>query len=605
MFIGRSTLPSAPRKPLLFLGIAAFLTACTGGTGDMLTSTAAPAFTSTPQTSAVQDTTYTYQFSTQAAAGAVNFSLLSAPSGAALNGNTITWTPTAAQSRVPNQFSVRATNAAGTATQSWTVTPNGTITGSWIETYWTSTGPVQVRFNLAPGLPPTALAPQPDGSFQIVQGSGNADGTFSIPNVPPGYYWFAPTPAAMYWTSSSSIDLGIDLFGDRPPGTTPTSTTTTVDVNLSGLDPLQAGDVVEFLSDPPSFPFAFNASSAAGATGLISGQSIGSNIDFSQIHSGLLLQYEPVDVTGLTALASGAETMISNLSLSNGTTNTITATLNHAPSASFDLNVKGSAWVSLLNSAGPNPATPVSSTISVVAQPSTTGSQSVPFFGGEVPLLLEGQGLPAFLFPSCPGSGPAPSGSLTLPPGGSPITMDQDFGIVQYGDPLPSSWHRIFSFCQTASLSLPLPGSSSPVPFDLTDAQSTSIPASPIAPLISQVQNPTINGSSLFVAASVPATGVTLSWTPPSGTAPTGYKIAALAELTDPLNGSLSYGEAGTFYTATTSVPLPPLQAGKTYIFVITAILDGAANFETSPNRSALPTASVSIICAPITVAGP
>jgi len=127
------------------------------------------------------------------------------------------------------------------------------------------------------------------------------------------------------------------------------------------------------------------------------------------------------------------------------------------------------------------------------------------------------------------------------------------------------------------------------------------VPTSPISPLIAQVQNPRINGSSLFVAATVPATGVTLSWTPPSGAAPTGYKIDALAETTVPLNGSVTYESAGTFYTAKTSVPLPTLQTGKTYVFVITAILDGAANFETSPNRSALPTASASIVSAPIT----
>jgi hypothetical protein len=47
---------------------------------------------------------------------------------------------------------------------------------------------------------------------------------------------------------------------------------------------------------------------------------------------------------------------------------------------------------------------------------------------------------------------------------------------------------------------------------------------------------------------------------------------------------------------------LPLLQAGKTYVFLITAILDGGANFETQPNRSALPIAFVSIVSAPIAV---
>jgi hypothetical protein len=37
-------------------------------------------------------------------------------------------------------------------------------------------------------------------------------------------------------------------------------------------------------------------------------------------------------------------------------------------------------------------------------------------------------------------------------------------------------------------------------------------------------------------------------------------------------------------------------------VFLISAILDGHANFEASPNRSALPTASVSVVSAPITI---
>ena len=596
MIMGRSKLPAAPRKLLLVLCVAAFLTACTGGTGDMQTPMAAPVFTSTPQTSAAQDTTYTYQLSTQAS-GAVTLALASAPLGAAINGNTITWTPSAAQSRLPNQFSVTATNTAGTATQSWTVTPSGTITGSWIETYWTATGPVQVPFNLAPGLPPMALVPQPDGSFQTVQGSGNADGTFSIPNVPGGYYWLAATPRPMYWTSSSSIDLGIDFNGSLPLSTPASASTTTFDFTLSGLDPPQSGDTVTFRTDPSlPFSFAFSASPLATFGG------INSNIDLSQIHSGFLLQYEPAPIAGLAISALGAEATLSNLTLNNGAVNSIAATLTHSPTASFDLNVKGTVWTPLFSNAAPAPVSLEGSDLSLITEPYLNSTQFVPAFGFGIPLLIDPQELS---LPGCLLSGSVSTGSL-IPPGPCqpPVTTDQDFGLVQYGDPFPSAWPRIFTFSQTATVPLPLPGSSSTFPFTLTDSESTAMPSSPITPLISHVQNPTINGSSLFVGATVPATSITLSWTAPSGAAPTGYEIAALVETTVPLNGSLAYEPAGTFYTAKTSVPLP-LQAGKTYVFVITAILNGAANFETSPNRSALPTASVSIVSAPITITGP
>lgn len=602
MIIGRSTLPAASRKPLLVLSVSAFLTACTGGMGDIQPSAAAPVFTSAPQTSAVQDTTYTYQVSTQPASGAVTLALASAPLGAAIDGNTITWTPTAAQSRVPNQFSVTATNTAGRATQSWTVTPSGTITGSWIETYWTATGPVQVPFNLATGLPPMALVPQPDGSFQTVQGSGNADGTFSIPNVPAGYYWLAPTPRPMYWTSSGSIDLGIDFNGSPRPGTIASATTTTLDFNLSGLDPLQAGDEVAFLSNPSPLPFIFGASTPAGATTLSAGELADTNFDFSQIHSGFLPQYEPAPVAGLTISALGAEATLSNLTLNNGSVNTIAANLAHSPTATFDLNVKGTAWTPLFSNAAPTQPSLEGSDLSLITEPYLNSTQFVPAFGFGVPLLIDPQELS---LPGCPPSGTGSTGLVAPGPCQPPVTTDQDFGLVQYGDPFPSAWPRVFTFSQTAMVPLPLPGSTSTFPFTLTDSESTGVPSSPISPLISQVQNPTINGSSLFVAATVPATGVTLSWTAPSGAAPTGYKIATLVEATVPLNGSLAYEPGLTFYTAKTSVPLPPLQAGKIYVFVIAAILDGAANFETSPNRSALPTASVSIISAPITITGP
>jgi len=106
---------------------------------------------------------------------------------------------------------------------------------------------------------------------------------------------------------------------------------------------------------------------------------------------------------------------------------------------------------------------------------------------------------------------------------------------------------------------------------------------------------------SLFVPGSVSATGVTLKWAAPSGMTPAGYKITAFTAGAFP-NGVMSYLPNSVFYTAKTSALLPTLQAGKTYVFIITAILDGAANFETQPNRSALPTASVSIVSAPISL---
>ena len=573
------------------LSVSLLLTACSTVGTTPQTTPAAPVFTSTPGTAATQDSTYTYEIATTPAASGVTLALPTAPAGATLNGTTLTWTPTKPQSRVPDQFSVTATNAGGSAMQSWSVTPAGTISGTWVDTYWTPSGPVPMPFDFTKApVPPAALVPQPDGSFLTVDGTGESDGTFSIPNIPGGYYWLRPALRGLYWTSSSTFDFGADL-NFQPPKSSTTVSTTTLQLNFSGLDPLQAQDEValELVSPLPSF--VFPASSPVGATGVTEGALITSNVDFSQINTGFMLQYEPVTFGSRSALALGPEATVSNLVLSNGVANTVTETLIHSTQVSFDLNLKGSAWTPLFNNIGPGPVTLLGSDLSVITQP----------FG--VSLLFDPPSSPIQLLSSnCFVYGPTSTTSFIVPsPGEPPVTADQDFGIVHYGDPFPSAWPRVFTFCQTASVDVPIPGSTSPVEFRLVVTQSTTIPTSQITPLVSQVQNPTLNGSNLFAANTVGATGVTLSWTAPAGATPTGYKIDTYVATVLP-GGAAAYGSAGTFYTAKTSAILPPLQLGQTYVFLITEVLDGRANFETSPNRSALPTASASVVSAPITI---
>jgi len=579
----------------------------------------APAFTSTPGTTAAEGVTYTYQIETLPAAGTATLALVTAPSGATLNGNTITWTPSPAQSRVPNQFSVSAANAGGTTTMFWSVTPAGTVTGSLIETYWTSNGQVLVPLDWTKApIPPRALVPQPDGSFQTLQGSGNSDGTFSIPNVPGGYYWLQPGPAASYWTSSSTFDLGVD-FNGQPPGEPVSYTTTQVSVNFAGLDPLQAGDQVAFVGD---INIATPAVSPAGATTFSAGALVESDIDFSQPRPAYFMQYEPESIGTLNALALGPAATLPNLALVNGAWNTVSATLAHSPQSSFDLNVKGSLWTPLFSNAGPSSATPLRADLELAAQASLTGTDGLAISGLSIPLLVNPQSTnPDFalflaLQSVCSSSGPVSSNSFNpAGPGEPPVTVDQDFGTVQYGDPFPATWSRVFTFCETASVPVPIPGSTTPITFQLVDKQSSTLPPSAIAPLIGQVQNPKINGTSLLAPSTVPATGITLSWNAPSGATPTGYKISTFVATTltlpplamtptplPPAVPILEYSPSVSFYTAKTSASLPPLQAGQTYVFLITAILDGAANFESRPNRSALPTASVSVVSAPINV---
>jgi hypothetical protein len=128
----------------------------------------------------------------------------------------------------------------------------------------------------------------------------------------------------------------------------------------------------------------------------------------------------------------------------------------------------------------------------------------------------------------------------------------------------------------------------------------------PVAPLISPVLNPNINGASLFTANTFNSTPVTLSWAKPAIGSPYGYYVEILHQapfvVTNP-DGTvtpvyIAYTKLGT---AQTSLTLPMPLASGTYFFHITAVADGRANMETSPLRSALPTATADVISAAIT----
>ena len=590
---------------LFVLALLAALIGCGSGSQSMPASP--PVFTSTPPTAATQGVAYNYAITaTDPAGGSVTFALSGAPTGAGMTGSTLSWTPAAAQSRVSDPFTVTATSSeGGHATQSWSVTPAGTINGSWIDTRWTASGSSNEPFDWTKhGPPPQALIPQPDGTFTPISGTGNADGTFSIPNVPGGYYWMQIGPYS-YWTSSSTFDDGRDTVG-RAIGTIQTPVITTFDFNIAGLGAVVPGDQFAFLTDwPDNFPvinIGFAIPSPTGATTMTTSyRTPQSNLDYSTADMGFLLQYEPVAAGTVTGVALGPELTVSNLSLASGATNNVNATLNASPHASFDLNVKGSQWAAMYQNAGPGTVTPVDTYISLAAQPfapaGVLGEQlNLPLF--LPPLTANGFGFTVgwATAGTCGDSGAVnPQTIITSYP---PMLTDQDFGSLAYGDPFDASWARVFSLCQKASVQVPVPGGGTPATFLFQDGVNTAVPTSPVVPLALPVQNPTINGASFFMAGNVSPAGITLGWSAPDGTAPFAYRVVPLMWTTLP-NGSQTYQGVGAFYTGKTSITLPALQSGQTYVFVISTEVDARANVETSPHRSGLPTAVATVISAP------
>ena len=568
-------------------------------------------FSSTPVTSASEGAQYSYQLAaTSSNSSSVTFALTTAPSGATLSGSTISWTPTHAESRVSNSFTVTAaTSAGGSATQSWTVTPNGTVNITAVTTYWTPSGSTSVSPQWNASLPyPAALIPQSDGSLQRLQGSANADGSFSIPDVPAGYYWLQINPNANYWTSASDFDDGVDLLGH--PLSVTAQTTTIINTSASGLQSspsasylqvqsdLRGGLAVDFLggSVPPN------------TTTFTSSARIGSDIDWSKITTLYFSQYELNSSGSFFGFVLGPTQTLPNVSINNGATNQITAALSPSSPATLPLSITGTAWAGLVSSVAPSAPTPAFSDYAAFVQPYVTDRFAVPTSA------LAGVPDFALFLPSPPSStsfllGPplygcgVSTGPTIANIGLQPILTDVDYGMLSYGDPYPPNWLRLFQYCQVSTVSLPRPNSTATDTFLIVNRQTTPLSsASPVAPLLSPVQSPMLNGSSLFTSATLNSTNVSISWNPPATGQPFGYYISVYQLTTSTTTGQTFYAPAGRYATAKTSLSVPFLAPTNTYVFTIVTVSDASANIEKNPNRHKIPSAEAAVVSAPFVI---
>jgi hypothetical protein len=601
-------------KVFPFLSFLAFmLPGCSGTTSSVPPPPPAPkpTFTSTPPTTAAEGAVYSYQVTaTSPDSSAITFSLTTSPSGATLSGSTVSWTPTHAESRTSNSFTITATTAAGSsATQSWTVNPTGPVNITAVATYWTPSGSVNVPPQWPTGVNyPAALVPQSDGSLLRLQGAANSDGSFSIPNVPAGNYWLEINPNANYWTTASDFDAGYDVIG-RPPATTATQSTTTFTASISGITASTSGGDF-FLTQTDldnSFSPAFGPISANSTT-FTSSLPVTSNTDWTKITTLYFGQYVFSTSGSFVGYLLGPSQTASNVAFVNGATNPINAILSPSPTVSLPLSISGSAWAALASSVGPGTALPTVSDYSVFAQPFATDRLALPTTG------LLGPNLTLLAPAAPPGATPVPLpasyacafsvASLNFSLSGvglAPIANDVDYGTISYGDPYPPGWPRMFQYCQISTVTLPRPNSTATDTFIVTNKQTTALPTGPIAPILGSVQSPTANGGSLFQTATLSTTAVTVSWSAPATGQPYGYTVQVYQLGTLP-SGVTGYTLAGSYATAQTSVAIPFLTAGNTYVFAILAASDASANIATKPFRHQIPMAESAVISAPFVI---
>lgn len=570
----------SPDRLCIIIAVLLLLTiGCGGGSSDPVQPPPPPSnpqFTTTPPTAATEAVQYVYTMAaTDSAAGTVSFALTSGPTGAAVSGNNLTWTPTEAQSRTANSFVVTATNTATsrTATQSWTVTPAGTVRGTRTVTYVTEDGD-QVRPDDMTQATIAVHVPNGSGTYTTLAGAGANDGTCSVAAVPAGYYWLQHG-LNYIWTNASAVDLGYAKLGR--PDLVAAQSSTWINFQLDGLNPWQSGDAMEWYVANTNSEL-LNTTSQIGATTFNLMQPWSDYlIDSSKGDHAYASHLVTNTFSGKTIqVLSKALGPLSVTMIDGSTANVISGTMTDVATGNvMRANFKGATFSQYGASVNPQ-AVNDSTYVLLGALP-----------GGNAKGMI---GYPAYLIMYANTNGP--------------LASDLDLGDIAYLNPFPSSWAAVLQYVQQFAVAYTAPGASNAITgYPAVYVATTSLPTmtEPLQPLVAPPVAPRINGHDLFQIQSAVGQTPTISWQAPSSATPTGYGVTLYrlyASASDSNVELIAY-----LWTDSTSVTLPPglISSGDTYLFRVRSFYAPGMDLKTAPYRQTFPWAYADAFSATVT----
>jgi len=436
-----------------------------------------------------------------------------------------------------------------------------TVTGTEIVNY--KNGSVAVD------LSATAInAYIPSGSgYTTLPGTGTSSGTFTIPNVPTGFY-LLQLGTGYLWTNSSTVNADTN-FGYRSDNVAADPNGTFLSFDLTNLNSWQSTDFFEvFCSNNNSFEFfpANPGDTTLTGTfnyfGYLSSAAEGDQYYAAQLATQTVGGYPMTALTRFIAPPKFTQTQDST-TLIDGNLKAI------AQTHTLEANINGA---DLLASA-------------LAANPKAT-------------LYASDFGLDAF-----PGS--FAHGQTTATPdlvvyGGFPtITSNGDLGPVFYGNPYPATWPLFMIYAYEAETNYKAPGATSSAPIITgTFGLTTNLPSAsnPIAPLVGVVQTPSVNGKNFFGNLRSVGASPQLRWSAPAvGTAT--YYLIAVYQLSN-VSGSTQVLGVASLSTQQPSLRIPPglLSSGQTYVFAVTAYYIPGLNFAKTPYYMGPTTAAAGVI---------
>ncbi|KAA6462016.1 hypothetical protein DYQ86_10325 [Acidobacteria bacterium AB60] len=575
--ISSNGLYTAPMKAGSYHVVATSVADPSKSTSAAIRATApAPAFTSTAPTVASEGVTYSYAVTaTDPVNTEVTYSLKSGPTGAAISGATLSWTPTHAQSRTSNSFDVVATTAAGgTADQTFTVTPIGIVRGTAIDTYLTATGSVTKPEDLSNAY--IGVSFQNGSSWTTVQGVGLADGTFTVSGVPTGSYWLAIASGG-YWTSASDLDLGQDFVG-RPDAVN-ASNGTSLGLSFAGLNAFATDDEVDIYNPNLGQDFDWSENLNIGDTTFASVWNWTGPLSISgKGDNWFVIQSHPAAVGPAVWRMAVTATPALPLDQKDADETDLTGRLDTATSLTVHMAVKGSQFAAAAANAGSGSSIHAT-TVGVYSQPFSATKGSV----GENENLLETKDQ-------------------------TPITQDADYGDIAVGNPFPDSFTPYVAARYEVHVPFTATGANAAVqvPAELY-LSSTQMPTkdAPLTPQITPVQNLRLNSAAFVQGLATKTLNPTLSWDAPATGTPTGYRVSVYSLTVTGTSGS-SFQPVLDLFTNdhTLTIPSGILAAGGEYFFQIRAFLAPGVDFTSAPYHGVFPWSHADLLTPVMSTAG-
>jgi hypothetical protein len=525
---------------------------------------------------------YSYTINaTDPANGSVSFALTSGPTNAIVNGNVLTWTPSHAQSRVSNSFTITATTTEhASTTQIFSVAPAGNINGAVNYVDYTATGKILVPDTSITTV--LAFVPDGKGSYTTIQGTANA-GAFSIPGVPPGSFMLEVGDGKrnnqLLWTSVSDVDMSVALQGRVDASYPAVPPTLNVHFSVPQAGSPETCNLVVPNLGPDTYLTKFDVLTCNSQWRQFEDWSFGLADPAKGDQTYVYADLPVADLLNHTwtghSLADFAGPF--DLQIADGANVDFSGSMTaQAPNASVRANLAVAQLVSLSSAISPNFTVAGSPDFLIGVQPFTSDYYLSP---SPAPVNW---GIGTRIFQIAP---------LFLYPYSTGYNTDADLGDVSYANPFPAAWPAYASLRLLGQVPYLADGATYPTQMwggIVTVTLNMPTAGSPIGPLVGPPTAVKIDGNDFFQSQPNASTQPVVSWNPPSVGTPDGYSLSIIQ-----LKKTGTITKAGTvftIYTTQDSITIPPelLEPGSAYAFQLEAF-KGNPNVETAPRYSSFP----------------